>query len=274
MKLFPADRRLGIGFVAAFAWSIATFYGFSMAADSAGSSASIGEQESVKIDPYTGPAIYLPEPDHVKVEPTIVNRETLREKLGDGRVERQVAHYSDNSFAADGPYHEYYPNDKVFIEGQYRKGHQEGEWKFYFDNGQLNRKATYKDGKLNGNWEVFRADGTLQAKRGFKDGLRDGEWITYDDTGKKPLAEEHYVSGEQDGVWKTWYPNGQQRQQAGFKNGKRSGTTIEWTDKGQKVLEAEFTDNKFNGTVTRWFSDGRKIVQQYKNGALKSESKQ
>ena len=84
----------------------------------------------------------------------------------------------------------------------------------------------------------------FQAKRGFKDGVRDGEWITYDDTGKKPLTEEHYVDGKQDGVWKTWYPNGKQRQQVSFKNGKRDGTSTEWDEKGQKLLEAEYADGK------------------------------
>ncbi|HEX5471760.1 MAG TPA: hypothetical protein VFW73_07720, partial [Lacipirellulaceae bacterium] len=194
MKAFPAGWRIWVGLVAAFGCSIFAANGSAFAAESDGNSNA--QQNSVKIEPYTGPPIFLPEQENVDVKPTIVNRETLREKLGDGRVEREVAHYSDNSFAADGAYHEYYPNGKVFIEGQFRHGRQVGDWKYYFDNGQLNRKTAFNDGKLNGSWEVFRADGTLQAKRGFKDGLRDGEWISYDDSGKKPLAEEHYTAGE------------------------------------------------------------------------------
>jgi len=35
--------------------------------------------------------------------------------------------------------------------------------------------------------------------------------ITYDETGKKPKSEEHYIAGERDGVWKAWYANGQQK---------------------------------------------------------------
>jgi antitoxin component YwqK of YwqJK toxin-antitoxin module len=232
------------------------------------------EQETVKIEPYKGQPIFLEETAKVDVAPTLVNRDTIREKLGDGRIEREVAHFSDNSFAADGTYREFHPNDKPFIEGQFIKGRQEGEWKFYFDNGQLNRKATYKNGKPNGSWEIYRADGTLQAKRGFKDGLRDGEWITYDATGKKPRAEEHYVAGEPDGTWKTWYPSGQQRQQASFKNGKRTGTNTEWDEKGGKIIEVEWADNKLNGTATRYLPDGKKIVQKYDAGKLVSESKQ
>jgi antitoxin component YwqK of YwqJK toxin-antitoxin module len=231
-------------------------------------------QDSVKIEPYKGPAIFLNEPEKVQVEPKIVNRQTIKEKLGEGSVEREVAHYSDNSFAADGSYKEFHPNGKPFIEGQFKNGRQVGEWKYYFDNGQLNRKMTYKDGKLDGSWEINRADGTLQAKRGFKDGLRDGDWTNYDATGKQPRSEEHYVSGEEDGVWKTWYSNGQQRQQASFKKGKRDGASIEYDDKGKKILEAEYSDGKLDGAATRYLPDGKKIVQVYDAGKLKSESRQ
>jgi antitoxin component YwqK of YwqJK toxin-antitoxin module len=242
-------------------------------ASGSGGSSGIVQQDSVKIEPYTGPPIYLDEPQTVVVEPKVVATEVVPNVLGDGKVEREVARYSDNSFAANGFYKEYYPNGKVFIDGHFRKGRQDGEWKYYFDNGQVNRKMSFKDGKPNGSWEVFRADGTLAAKRGFKDGKRDGEWTKYDDTGKKPLSEEHYVAGTEDGVWKTWFPNGQQKQQVGFKNGKRDGTNIEWDDKGQKLGEAQWVDGKLHGTFTRWLPNGKTVVVQYDNGKVKSTTK-
>ena len=259
--------QLGIALTAALVSTLGVQAHRSLAAES-------DQQESVKIKPYTGKPIFLDEPEKVVVAPAVTTRETIKEKLGDGRVERDVAHYSDNSFAADGAYKEFHPNDKVFIEGQFAKGRQEGEWKYYFDNGQLNRKAVFKDGKPNGSWEINRADGTLQAKRGFKDGVRDGEWITFDETGKKPRTEEHYVSGVEDGTWKTWHPNGQLKLQVTFKSGKRSGTSTEYDDKGQKIIEASYADGKVHGTATRWLPDGRKIVQTYDAGKLTGESKQ
>jgi antitoxin component YwqK of YwqJK toxin-antitoxin module len=274
MMVFSGFWQSRMRFFALLASAFVAWSGRALAADPPPRGSSSGGQDSVKIEPYKGPPIFLAEPEKLTVTPTIVTRETVKNKLGDGRVEQEVAHYSDNNVAADGSYKEFHPNGKVFIEGQYRKGRQEGEWKYYFDNGQLNRKATFKDGKPNGSWEINRADGTLQAKRGFKDGLRDGEWITYDDSGKKPKSEEHYIAGEEDGVWKTWYPNGQLKQQVGFKNGKRHGTSTEFDDKGKKILEAEYVDGKLNGTATRWFPDGRKITQTYETGKLKSESKQ
>jgi len=233
-------------------------------------------QESVKIEPYTGEPIYLDEPA-VVAAPTLVRREMAPpEKYKDGkvRIEREVAYYSDDHLEAEGIYREYHPNGQLFIEGQYRRGRQHGEWTYWFDNGQVNRKATYNDGKPDGAWEVFRADGTLSAKRSFKDGLRDGAWVTYEATGKQPLTEENYIGGKEDGVWKAWFPNGQQKQQFGYKQGVRDGTRTEWDEKGEKQTEMTFADGKLHGTATRWFADGRTIVQVYKNGRLESESKQ
>jgi antitoxin component YwqK of YwqJK toxin-antitoxin module len=231
-----------------------------------------GKDSPSVVEPYKGAPIYLEEPSQVVVEPTIVSKQKINEQHGDGKVEREVARYSDNSFAAEGSFKEFYPNGKIFIEGQFRKGRQEGEWKYYFENGQLNRKMTFKDGKANGSWDVFHADGTLSAKRSFKDGLRDGTWISYDDTGKKMRSEEHYVAGEEDGTWKYWFPNGQLKQQVGFKIGKRNGKTLEWDESGKPVSESEYTDGKYNGKVTRWFANGRKIVFKYDNGRLISQT--
>jgi antitoxin component YwqK of YwqJK toxin-antitoxin module len=231
-------------------------------------------QESVKIQPYTGPPIFLDEPEQV-AEPTIVSHEKINDKYeptGKQRTEREIARFSDNHFEADGVYREYYPNGQLFVEGKFERGRQQGEWTYYFDNGQVNRKAMYKDGQPDGPREIFRADGTLFANRGFKDGRRDGEWVTYDKTGKKPLREEHYVDGKADGVWKTWHSNGQLKQEISLKGGKRHGTSIEWDEQGVKRAEVNYADNKLHGTLTRWFPDGRKVVQQYSEGRLVSQT--
>lgn len=230
-------------------------------------------QESIDIRPYSGPPIYLDEPEII-AKPTLVRRETLREQYEDGkkRVEREVAYYSDNHFEADGVYREFYPNEQLFVEGQFRNGRQHGEWTFYHDNGQLNRKATYNNGQPDGAWDVLRADGTLSAKRSFRNGQRHGDWITYDASGQRPLREEHYVDGKPDGVWKVWHANGQQRQQLGFKQGQLDGTSIEWDENGEKRAEVSYVDNKPHGTRTLWLKDGRKITQKFEDGKLVSQS--
>jgi antitoxin component YwqK of YwqJK toxin-antitoxin module len=228
-------------------------------------------------DPSPGDSaapIYLDEPK-VIAEPTIVDKQTIKDQYADGktRVEREVARFSDNHFEADGFYREFHPNGKAFAEGRFVRGRREGEWSFWYDNGQLNRKATYQRGQPDGSWEVFRADGTLSAKRSFKNGLRHGEWLSYDDSGKQKLSEEHYVDAQRDGAWRVWFPNGKPSQEASFKLGKQHGPAIQWNEKGEKVLELNYADGKLHGTASRLLPNGRRIVQQFEDGKLVSESK-
>jgi antitoxin component YwqK of YwqJK toxin-antitoxin module len=275
MKFAVCNLRFGACLLFLSALGIALITSPARAQSKRSGASDSAQQQTIKIEPYKGPPIYLPEAE-VIAKPKVVSRETIPEKYEDGkpRIEREVAHYSDNNFAADGKYREFHPNGKPFIEGQFAEGRQVGEWTYYFDNGQINRKATFKDGKLDGKWDVLREDGTLAGKRSFKDGKRDGDWITYDPTGKQPISEEHYANGEEDGEWKTWYPNGQLRQQVTFKAGKREGMGGEWDDKGNKLVEANYKNGKFDGQATRYFADGKKIVQVYKDGRLESEAKQ
>ena len=63
--------------------------------------------ESAKVEPYTGPAILLDEPEKVDVEPKLVTRQTLKEKLGEFRKtlvgkDKELAIF-DERLVADEP---------------------------------------------------------------------------------------------------------------------------------------------------------------------------
>ena len=231
--------------------------------------------DKIEIKPYKGDPIFLDEPEAPPVS-SMVDRVVQSDKYADGklRIERQIAKYSDNHFVADGFYREYYPNGQKFVDGQYKSGHQEGEWTYWHDNGTVNRKVTYKDGQPDGTWEVHRADGSLAASRSFKGGKRDGTWTIYDDTGKQPLRVENYSDGKADGEWKIWFPNGQMQRVITFKAGVREGKANEWDEKGNKRIEMTYVDGKPDGEVNAWTTDGRKVVQHYKDGKLVPEPNQ
>ncbi|HEY4234878.1 MAG TPA: toxin-antitoxin system YwqK family antitoxin [Lacipirellulaceae bacterium] len=231
--------------------------------------------DKLDIKPYTGPPIFLDEPDAAPA-PTMVDRTVQSDKYPDGKllVERQIAKYSDNHFVADGFYREYYANGQKFVEGQYKSGRQDGQWTYWHENGTQNRQVTFKDGMPDGSWEVHRADGSLATTRGFKEGKREGIWTIYDDTGKQPLRLESYVDGKPDGEWKIWFPSGQLQRQINFKAGDRSGPAVEWDEKGNKRIEMNYVDGKPDGTATAWTADGRKSVQHFKDGKLVPEPSQ
>ena len=201
--------------------------------------------DDTEIKPYTGPPIFLDEPE-APPAPSMVDRTVQSDKFPDGklRIERQVAKYSDNHYVADGFYREYYPNGQKFVDGQYKAGRPDGQWTYWYDNGTQNRQITFKDGQPDGSWEVHRADGTLMAARSFKNGKRDGVWTIYDDTGKQPLRVESYADGKADGEWKIWFPSGQLQRQINFKQGDRDGAAIEWDEKGNKRIEMNYAAGK------------------------------
>ena len=247
----------------------------SMAADSdaaGGTKPAEDKGESIVVEPYTGPPIYLEETEPPPA-PTIVTRQKATNNYPDGKLrwEREVARLSDNSFVADGFYREFHPNGELFVEGTYGMGRQEGVWVYWFDNGTKNREANYKDGRPDGAWETFRADGSLASKRAYKSGIRDGEWITYDETGKEPRRIEIYADGKANGTWKLWFPSGKLNREMTFKDGKRDGPIVEYRDDGSKVLEGAYADGKLEGTVHLWSTDGREAVQEYEDGRLVSE---
>ncbi len=236
------------------------------------------QREEVKIEPYTGPPIFLPKVEE-PVPATKVETRTVTtwydEKNNEGpKVERAVTVYSDQSLVNDGIYREFYPDGQVFVEGQYANGDAVGEWNYYHANGQLAKKVNFVDGKADGVVELRRPDGSLEAVREFAEGKRNGTWKTFDETGEQQLSEENYADGKLDGMWQTWWENGKPRQQATFKQGQRDGTTIEWDSEGVKRAEVEFVDNKQDGITRLWPADGKVVEQVYKEGKLISTNRE
>ncbi|WP_425400462.1 toxin-antitoxin system YwqK family antitoxin [Aeoliella sp.] len=235
----------------------------------------VPQQESVAIEPYKGPPIYLPEPTEPPPAQRVESKEHIDyydpETKKQPYVVRNVVRFSDDSIKSDGDYREYYPDGKVFVEGQYRLGAPAGEWKYYHPDGTTVAKVVnYEDGQPEGAVDVYRADGTLKAKRAYANGRRQGEWTVYGDDGKQKLFESHYTEGKADGVWQAWYDNGQQRTQIPFVDGKREGTAIEWDDEGNKRSESSFKEGLLEGVMHVWTKDGREFERQYEGGKMVS----
>jgi antitoxin component YwqK of YwqJK toxin-antitoxin module len=228
------------------------------------------ERESVEIKPYNGPPIYLNEPLVPPPATIVTERQPHKTNYPDGtlHIERQITRYSDDRIENDGTYREYFPNEQVFVEGEYVKGEQQGKWIYWHDNGQQCRVVNYQNGLPDGSWEVFRVDGTLEGKRSFKIGKRDGEWTNYESTGKQQLNFYNYQNGQPHGVWNEWFPSGQQKRAMQFKNGQREGKAIEWNETGNKKAEANYKDGKFHGTIVQWSADGEKFIQEFDQGRL------
>lgn len=232
------------------------------------------KRESVTIEAYTGPPVYLPETDPPP-PPRRVESRVIKENFPDSetpRFERGVARFSDDSIVSDGSHKEYFSNGQLYVEGAFKLGKATGTWVYHHANGQVAKEVTYVDGKPDGEVKVYNEEGKLIQQRQYDAGRRTGSWLTYSDEGEQKLVEQSYADGKLEGPVRTWYSNGQLRQESRFVNGKREGIAQEWTLNGEKRAELNFKEGKRDGKATVWQRDGRIIEQTYEAGRLVDRS--
>lgn len=234
----------------------------------------VPRQESVKIEPYSGPPIYLPQPTDPppakRVESRTVTEYYDPETEEKPRIKRTVVRFSDDSMKSDGEFQEFYESGQVFVEGQYDLGAPTGEWKYFHPDGSEAKTVNYNAGQPDGDIKLRRPDGTVQAERHFADGKRVGDWMVYGEEGEKPLIESHYNDGQPSGTWQVWYPNGQQRREIPFEDGKQHGTVTEWDEEGIKIAEMPYVKGVREGVARLWNKEGTVVEREYKEGKLVS----
>lgn len=237
------------------------------------SSSEESRRGSVKIEPYTGPPIFLPE-DEPPPPPKEVESRVVKETFPGTetvRFERGVLRMSDDSILNDGDHKEFYSNGNIYVTGEFDHGVATGEWTYHHPNGELAKKVTYVQGRPNGKIEVFGEEGKLVARREYKNGLRVGQWDTYSADGEQKIREDHYRDGKANGVFKVWYSSGQLRREVTFAKGKQDGVAREWSQSGEKRAEINYKDGLKHGKATVWRLDGKVIKQTYNMGKLSTE---
>jgi antitoxin component YwqK of YwqJK toxin-antitoxin module len=229
-----------------------------------------GGPESLRIEAYTGPPIYLEEQE-APPPPTEVETRTVTEKYPESdqvRFERSVVKYSDDTVRSDGVAKEFYKDGTPYYEGQFKGGYPSGQWVYYHPNGKVAKKVTYVDGLPDGEVLSFSPDEKPIATRSYKAGKRDGKWLTYAEDGKTTTRLETYSGGLPSGPWVAYYSDGQVRQESTFKDGKLDGVAREYSADGAKRAEAEFKAGLREGKTTIWQSDGKVVERLFKEGRM------
>jgi len=76
---------------------------------------------------------------------------------------------------------DYHPNRTVSIEGSYKNGEREGEWKSWYENGNLWSVGNFKNGLSVGKTAVYHENGNLYYSGTYGDQeKRIGTWKFYD----------------------------------------------------------------------------------------------
>lgn len=103
----------------------------------------------------------------------------------------------ENTSYEGSPYngigYDLHKNGELFIEGKYKNGKQEGEWKTYYDNGQLDIIGQYKNGKMNGKFKFYYKDGVLSRETDYIYGKEDGLSIQWYHSGVKYYEQKWWL---------------------------------------------------------------------------------
>ena len=184
----------------------------------------------------------------------------------------------------NGKYIEYYKNGQIKVQGSYKDGKRDGEFKAFLRNGKSAGSVFYKDGRLikstlvnsmkdNASfslvtdksydlnlYEIITEEFKNKLLKEYlifkKDGLFNGEKREYYEEGeikaitpfKNSLAEGTYIS---------YYQNGNIKVKNTYKNGNEEGEGLFYYENGQLEEKYFMKNGKLDGEAINYFEDGK-----------------
>ena len=199
----------------------------------------------------------------------------------------------------NGKYIEYYKNGKIKLQGNYKEGRRNGEFKTFLKNSKSAGSVIYKDGKIikstliksmkenasfsiltninyNSNSHEIVTDefpnGLLKQYFTFnKNGLLDGESRQYYEEGEIKSVSP-FKNNVANGTFISYYQNGNIKEKHTYKDGNEEGEGIFYYENG-KLEEKYFMKNgKLDGEAINYFEDGKiKNKAIFKDGVTLEE---
>jgi len=184
----------------------------------------------------------------------------------------------------NGKYIEYYKNGQIKVQGYYKEGKRDGEFKAFLRNGKSAGSVIYKDGKIikstlinnmkdNASFSILTdinsssnshkivtdefPNGLLKQYFTFnKDELLDGESRQYYEEGDiKSISP--FKNNVADGTFISYYQNGNIKEKHTYKNGNEEGEGLFYYENA-KLEEKYFMKNgKLDGEAIAYFEDGK-----------------
>jgi len=199
----------------------------------------------------------------------------------------------------NGKYIEYYKNGQIKVQGYYKEGKRDGEFKAFLRNSKNAGSVIYKDGKIikstlinnmkdNASFSILTdinsssnshkivtdefPNGLLKQYFTFnKDGLLDGESRQYYEEGEIKSVSS-FKNNIANGTFISYYQNGNIKEKHTYKNGNEEGEGIFYYENG-KIEEKYFMKNgKLDGEAINYFEDGKiKNKAIFKDGVTLEE---
>ena len=213
----------------------------------------------------------------------------------------------DYNLLPNGKYTEYYKNGQIKVQGSYKEGKRDGEFKTFLKNGKSAGSVFYKDGKIikstlikamkdNASFspvtdiyykledshtlrKVDYENGLLKTYFIYnKDGIPDGESIEYYEEGNIESIV-HFRNNIVEGLTITYYENGNIDEEVNYKNNKMNGEAKSYDENGKLNGRTIFKDDikleedvyKENEILKNTFKNGELVKQDIctLNGTLK-----
>ena len=212
-------------------------------------------------------------------------------KLAYTREGRLVEGYN---LLPNGKHTEYYKNGQVKVQGSYKEGKRDGEFKAFLKNGKSAGSVIYKDGKIikstlvkamkdNASFspvtdiyykledshtlrKVDSENGLLKIYFIYnKDGIPDGESVEYYEEGNiKSIIP--FRNNIVEGLTITYYENGNIDEEVNYKNNKMNGEAKSYDENGKLNGRTIFKDDiKLEEDV---YKENEILKNTYKNGEL------
>lgn len=128
--------------------------------------------------------------------------------------------------------------------------------KTYFLTGELRSEGDYKKGKQQGTWRYYYRNGKLSSEYRYEEGLIQGTAQEYFESGEKKYIF-NYENNELHGYFQEFYAHGSLKQEGWFQNGSRQQQWLSYYPNGTVESDYYYLSDQFHDKCYNYAGDGK-----------------
>jgi len=175
----------------------------------------------------------------------------------------------DETGSREGPWKDFYPDNRLKAEGVYFNNLQTGKWVFYYPDGKKEQEGTFLRGNYDGIWRWYYQNGNIWREESYFNGREDGEAVEYD-MGGNIIAKGNFINGEKEGFW--FYDVGDHREEGVYQTGLESGVWKHFYKDETLKFEGDYKQGLPEGKHKYYYPDGTLMEERYYQRGLKEKN--
>lgn len=141
----------------------------------------------------------------------------------------------------NGKNYSWYPNGKIFSEGEYNNGKLDGMYRQYYIDGSRKFEFNFSNDIMNGICIYYYENNNIKYIRNYKDGKLHGQYFRFNNDGSLDKMCK-FNNDVIDGIYKEFYPNNKLKLKCNYKNGIYDGDYIEFNFNGEPIVTKFYID--------------------------------